>query len=119
MKILLTAIVILAFGGLLPPPKANVGIRLSSWNVSQLHAAELPTGLPHRPKKTITVIGTLIAGGVECQAFRSDMGQLYTLTGNLGRLRNGDKVTVVGRLVQISTCQQGTTLVVESIRKTR
>lgn len=66
--------------------------------------------------KVVNVRGTLTADGVECQAFRGDDGQLYTLTGNLGGFQTGDEVRVRGRIAEVSTCQQGTTLVVESIK---
>ncbi len=67
-------------------------------------------------RKSITVRGTLTGEGVECQALRATDGKLYTLTGNLHGLTVGDKVRVVGSVTEVSTCQQGTTLVVEQIR---
>lgn len=66
--------------------------------------------------KVVNIRGTLTAEGVECQAFRGDDGQLYTLTGNLGGFQTGDEVRVRGRIAEVSTCQQGTTLTVESIK---
>ena len=72
---------------------------------------------PHRSGRRVTVTGKLTGEGAECQAFRSNNGVLYTLTGNLRGFKEGDKVRIVGRPAKISTCMQGTTLVVESIKK--
>jgi|SRR5215213_911412 len=63
----------------------------------------------------ICVKGTLTDEGVECQALRSDDGELYTLLGDLNDFRIGDKVVVCGTLVEISFCMQGTTIVVSWI----
>jgi uncharacterized protein YgiM (DUF1202 family) len=63
----------------------------------------------------VTVSGTLTREGVECPAMRGDNGRLYTLAGDTGRVQPGDHVRVRGTLAQISTCQQGTTIRVESI----
>jgi TolB-like protein len=63
------------------------------------------------------VTGRLTREGVECQAFRSKNGKLYTLSGNLRGFKAGDRVRVTGRVAEVSTCMQGTTLSVESIRK--
>lgn len=65
----------------------------------------------------VTVTGRLTGEGVECQAFRSKGGKLYTLAGNLRGFKAGDRVRVVGRVAEISMCMQGTTLSVESIRR--
>ncbi len=70
-----------------------------------------------RPGRRVTVTGRLTGEGAECQAFRSKGGTLYTLTGNLRGFRAGDKVRVVGRVAEVSTCMQGTTLVLESIKR--
>ncbi|HVS02630.1 MAG TPA: DUF5818 domain-containing protein [Thermoanaerobaculia bacterium] len=61
---------------------------------------------------TIEVTGTLTGEGVECQALRAADGDLYTLTGDLGDARQGDRVRVRGTIVQISYCMQGTTIAV-------
>ena len=64
----------------------------------------------------VTVTGTLTREGAECQAMRGDDGRLYTLIGNLPQgLRAGDRVSVVGRIQEMSYCQQGTTLHVRSL----
>ena len=64
---------------------------------------------------TVTVDGTLTREGVQCPAMRGDDGRLYTLAGNLGSLRAGDRVRVVGRVVEASICQQGTTIELQAI----
>ncbi len=61
--------------------------------------------------------GVLTDEGVECQAFRSDEGELFTLLGDLGGFSDGDKVVVCGTIADISFCMQGTTLVVSYIGK--
>ena len=61
--------------------------------------------------------GVLTDEGVECQAFRSDEGELFTLLGDLGGFSDGDKVVVCGTIAEISPCMQGTTLVISFIGK--
>ena len=61
--------------------------------------------------------GELTDEGVECQAFRSEEGELFTLIGDLEGYKNGDKVVVCGTIADISFCMQGTTLVVSYIGK--
>jgi hypothetical protein len=63
----------------------------------------------------ICVKGTLTDEGVECQALRSDDGELYTLLGELNDFHNGDRVVVCGTTVEISFCMQGTTIVISWI----
>jgi len=61
--------------------------------------------------------GVLTDEGVECQAFRSEDGDLFTLIGDLEGFTNGDKVVVCGTIAEISFCMQGTTLVISYIGK--
>jgi hypothetical protein len=61
--------------------------------------------------------GALTDEGVECQAFRSEAGELFTLIGDLEGYGNGDKVVVCGTVATISPCMQGTTLVISYIGK--
>lgn len=69
------------------------------------------------PAEAITVTGTLSNEGAECPALRGDDGKLYTLTPReLGPFKPGDRVRVDGTVAQASTCQQGTTVVVEKMR---
>jgi LysM repeat protein len=64
---------------------------------------------------TVTVDGTLTREGVQCPAMRGDDGRLYTLAGDITGLRAGDRVRVVGRVVEASICQQGTTIELQAI----
>jgi len=66
--------------------------------------------------RVVRIAGTLTNEGVECQALVTDSGKLYTLTGNLREFENGDRVRVVGKVAEVSICQQGTTLQVLNIR---
>jgi hypothetical protein len=66
---------------------------------------------------SITVFGTITDEGIECQALRDPSGQLYTLTGNVGRFFEGETVRVKGRIAEFSFCQQGTTIDVRSIEE--
>jgi hypothetical protein len=61
--------------------------------------------------------GELTDEGIECQAFRSDTGELFTLIGDLEGYGIGDKVVVCGTIAEISFCMQGTTLVISYIGK--
>jgi hypothetical protein len=63
----------------------------------------------------LRVAGTVTTEGVECLALRGDDGQLYTLIGDLAGASIGDEICVEGQLVEISICQQGTTLNVENV----
>jgi endonuclease YncB( thermonuclease family) len=49
--------------------------------------------------------------GVECPALRGADGALYTIAGKAALPGPGEEVCVCGRFVDISTCQQGKTLV--------
>jgi hypothetical protein len=74
-----------------------------------------PPPLPTPQPGQVTVHGTLTREGVECSAMRADNGRLYTLTPTTGRFQPGDRVTVRGTIVQVSFCQQGTTIRVQAI----
>jgi hypothetical protein len=63
----------------------------------------------------VCVAGRATGEGVECQAFRTDDGRLYTLIGDLGSLAGDHDVCVCGRPVEMSTCMQGTTIRVTRI----
>lgn len=67
------------------------------------------------PAHTLELLGTLIPGGVECQLFQSESGEKYTLIGDLKGLKNGDRVTLTGEIVQMSHCMQETTLLLNTI----
>lgn len=68
---------------------------------------------------SMEITGTLTRDGVECPALRSDGGKLYTLAGETGRFGPGDRVRVRGNRAQMSICQQGITISVESIEAAR
>ncbi len=74
----------------------------------------MPVGEP-APDGQLLLEGELTDEGVECPAFRSDDGELYTLTGDLGDSTTGDRVRIVGTPVEVSTCQQGTTIEIVEI----
>jgi hypothetical protein len=68
-------------------------------------------------KESIVVVGTLTDEGIECQALREDKtDKLYTLTKN-GGFKRGDHVKVTGPIAEVSICQQGTTISVNTIVK--
>jgi len=68
------------------------------------------------PAAAITVTGTLSNEGVECPALRGDDGKLYTLSSRIiDGFGPGDRVTVAGTVAEVSTCMQGTTIVVDTI----
>ena len=96
---------------------ASHAIALNIVNLNEGRLSPNSQNSSQRSGKRIAVTGKLTGEGAECQAFRSHKGILYTLTGNLRGLKKGDKVRVVGRVAEMSTCMQGTTLVVESIKK--
>jgi hypothetical protein len=63
----------------------------------------------------VCVAGRATGEGIECQAFRTDDGRLYTLIGDLGSLPGDHDVCVCGQPVEMSTCMQGTTIRVTRI----
>ena len=76
-----------------------------------------PFRVTAKPPQPLTLRGTLLTGGAECAVFRSDDGRRYSLTGNLGNFRPGDRVVVRGRVAEVSICMQGQTLAVQRISK--
>ncbi len=68
---------------------------------------------PERPGGTeLCIAGMLTDEGVECPAFRSDKGELYSLLGDVEGVDAGDPICVCGAPVELSTCQQGQTLAI-------
>jgi hypothetical protein len=65
----------------------------------------------------VRVTGLLTDEGVECPALRGDDGRLYTLAGDTGGFKPGDRVIVVGTVAEMSMCMQGTTIGVRTIEK--
>lgn len=95
-----------------PMPGDLKGIKVHASNNSK--TALLDAG---KSPSTICVKGQLTDGGIECQAFASADGELFTLVGDLNGFKNGDEVIVCGTIADISICMQGTTLVVSWIGK--
>lgn len=107
----------------------NGTVRVPDWaagGTTYVFIASGPTDSPlarsdhfHVPIRdgTVRVVGRLTDEGVECQALRTDDDVLYTLTGNLGDVRPGDRVIVEGTLPEASICMQGTTIAVERIER--
>ena len=73
------------------------------------------TPAAQKDEPPITISGLLTGEGVECQALRSDKGELFTLVGDLPGFAAGQRVRVTGRRMEMSTCQQGITLRVSKI----
>ena len=117
MRILQTLTITLALGGLLEV--GAVADQPTSPRVAKLNEAGVVKNQrgSRRTSGRIAVTGKLTGEGVECQTFRSKNGILYTLVGNLRGFKEGDKVRVTGKVVKMSTCMQGTTLALESIKK--
>ena len=67
--------------------------------------------------RVIVVKGVLTDEGAECQALRTDAGELYTLIGDLKGFQVGDRVCVAGMIADSNICQQGRTIVVMWIGK--
>ena len=64
----------------------------------------------------ICVRGRITDEGVECQAMRGRDGRLYTLVGDPGEApAAGSELCVCGRVAELSSCMQGTTVVVTRI----
>ena len=64
----------------------------------------------------ICVRGRLTDEGVECPAMRGPNGRLYTLVGDPGAAPDaGTEACVCGRVAELSSCMQGTTLIVSRI----
>jgi LysM repeat protein len=76
-----------------------------------------PPQLPPRPPAdTVALAGFISDDGVTCPAMRGRDGRLYTLVGDVGNVRPGDRVRVEGRITRTSTCMQGTTIDVHRLR---
>lgn len=71
---------------------------------------------PRPPADTISVAGIISDDGVTCPAMRGRDGRLYTLVGNVGDVRPGDRVRIEGRITRTSICMQGTTVNVHRLR---
>jgi hypothetical protein len=63
----------------------------------------------------ICLRGRLTDEGVECTALRGRDGRLYTLVGDSGAAPAAGELCVCGRVAELSSCMQGTTIVVTRI----
>jgi len=67
------------------------------------------------PGRTITVRGEL-AAGVECPMLVARDGRRYSVGGDLGRFKIGDRVCVKGTIAEVSFCMAGeATITIEAI----
>ena len=73
--------------------------------------------LGSRPGNRLCVRGRLTGEGIECQALRGDDGRLYTLLGPRIAVKTGAPVCACGTLTRFSTCMQGTTIAVDTLRQ--
>ncbi len=77
-------------------------------------AAAEPEREPARER--VSLRGVVTGEGTECPAVRAEDGTLYTLAGTRG-LQTGDVVQLRGRVAEVSTCMQGTTIEVSDIER--
>jgi hypothetical protein len=71
-------------------------------------------------REVLALTGSLTGEGIECQAFRSEKGELYTLTGDLKGFKTGDRVDLVASPIEGGPCQeQGKTVQVKTIRRAK
>ena len=80
-----------------------------------MNDATAPKLDPSPGNSRATIVGRLTDEGAECWAVRADDGQLYTLLGDVGGLVAGTRVCVSGERLELSTCQQGITIRIQSI----
>ncbi len=73
-----------------------------------------------KEEEVLTLTGSLTGEGVDCQAFRAEKGELYTLTGDLRGFKTGDRVTLTASPVEGGPCQgEGKTLQVKTIQRAK
>lgn len=97
-----------------PSPLWVRGIRVhASSNMKEIPIGQMPG------EGRVFVKGTLTDEGVECQTLRTESDELYTLAGDLQEkgFKVGDTVYVLGTIVPISFCMQGTTITIDWIGK--
>ena len=101
-------------------PAGKNGSAMRHWVLVGVVAATLGIGCkqessPLEPGQTHTVRGELVAGA-ECPMIVTTDGKRYSLIGELGRFKVGDRVCLRGSIPQASYCMQGeATLEVEAI----
>lgn len=94
---------------------ANEGVDPRRLGIGQLIRRPGDVTPPDPDDGRTEITGVLTREGVECPALRTDGGDLYTLAGDLGSFGPGDRVRVRGTRPDVSICQQGTTIEVQSI----
>lgn len=104
-------------GNLKDVPKEEVMIKKVRVAGEGSPAATAPPEEPPEPQ-TVRLRGTLTDEGVECQAMQGDGDRLYTLVGDLSKVKVGDQVELKGKRAETSICMQGVTIEVESIWRT-
>jgi hypothetical protein len=68
-----------------------------------------------RPGQVVTVRGELSAGA-ECLMVTSSDGRRYSITGNPGNFKIGDRVCIRGKVAEMSICMAGeATVSIEAI----
>jgi Protein of unknown function (DUF5818) len=83
-------------------------------------AATLVAGCRDEPTKvvpgqTVRIQGTLVAGA-ECATLVTKTGHRYSVGGDLGKFKLGDRVCVKGKFAEVSFCMAGEgTIAVEDI----
>ena len=98
------------------PTKMLLPILLLALVLTGAAAAQSSNSGQGDENRTVKVTGVLTDEGAECPALRGDDGQLYTLTPRDRQgFQVGDRVTVVGKVAELSICNQGTTLEVQKI----
>lgn len=70
------------------------------------------------PDGTVLREGWITDEGMACTSFRGDGGELYTLSGDTGAAKVGDRVVVEATVAESSDCPRGTPLRVVRIRRT-
>jgi hypothetical protein len=96
------------------PPSWVRGVRVhASLNSKEALIGEVPDS------GQVFVKGALTNEGVECQVLRTESGELYSLAGEVKEkgFKVGDTVYVLGTIVPISFCMQGTTIAIIWISK--
>jgi len=68
------------------------------------------------PDGTIRISGQITSEGVGCLVLRGSNDALFSLTGNVGTPAPGARVVVEGKVLERSSCTQGVTIEVRTLR---
>lgn len=80
-------------------------------------ASDRSAGRSAGPDRGDAIVASgVLAGDKDCQVLRTPSGETYVLLGQLPRTTAGDRVRVSGRRGGKSACQEGPTILVESMR---